>query len=59
MENERMAAASLRVLGMAYREVDSREPGPDDQFTWVGLTGMKDTPRAGVTSEGLERAYHF
>lgn len=54
-----MAAASLRVLGMAYREVDSREPGPDDQFTWVGLTGMKDTPRAGVTSEGLERAYHF
>jgi Ca2+-transporting ATPase len=57
IENERMAAASLRVLGMAYREVDSKVPGPDDQLTWVGLTGMKDTPRAGVTQ--VIRRFHW
>jgi Ca2+-transporting ATPase len=49
VENERMAAASLRVLGLAYRELGPKESGPDDQLIWVGLTGMKDTLRAGVT----------
>jgi Ca2+-transporting ATPase len=56
IENERMAAASLRVLGMAYREVDPKEPGPYDQLTWVGLTGMKDTLRAGVIQ--MIRRFH-
>jgi P-type Ca2+ transporter type 2C len=56
IENERMAAASLRVLGLAYRDLDPKEPNQNDQLTWVGLMGMKDTLRPGVRQ--LIRRFH-
>jgi Ca2+-transporting ATPase len=45
-QNQQLAQASLRVLGMAYRE-DSSE---DEGFIWLGLVGLKDPPRAGIKS---------
>ncbi len=52
--NERMAGASLRVLGVAFALVDeSVEPKLDDEFTnghfiWLGIVGMTDPVRPGV-----------
>ena len=49
-ENERMASAAIRVLGAAYRDIDT----PDDAgqhmhgLIWLGLIGMVDPPRPGV-----------
>lgn len=42
-ENERMAGAALRVLGVAFEETDLT-PGP----TWIGLAGLYDPPRPGL-----------
>jgi Ca2+-transporting ATPase len=49
-ENELMAANALRVLGMAYCEVDGAADGfeNDDGFVWLGMTGMADPLRKGV-----------
>jgi Ca2+-transporting ATPase len=45
-ENERMAGGALRVLGAAYRELDSaRMPAHTSQLTWLGLAGMADPMR--------------
>ncbi len=46
-DNERMAGAALRVLGLAFSEaeaLDEHEP----KLVWVGLVGMQDPPRDGV-----------
>jgi Ca2+-transporting ATPase len=49
--NTRMAGASLRVLGMAYREWDGNdEPVAQHcDLVWLGLTGMADPVRPGVS----------
>jgi Ca2+-transporting ATPase len=49
-ENELMAADALRVLGMAYCEVDGavNEFEGDEGFIWLGMTGMADPVRKGV-----------
>jgi Ca2+-transporting ATPase len=49
LENERMAGNALRVLGMAYRELDeSRMPQKTGQLVWLGLAGMADPMRTGM-----------
>ena len=56
-ENKRMAGAALRVLGMAYRELDSAKmPAKTGQLTWLGLAGMADPMRPGM--DRLIRMYH-
>ncbi|NPV09594.1 MAG: cation-translocating P-type ATPase [Anaerolineae bacterium] len=51
--NHKMAAQALRVLGLAYREVDKLpdNPTPDElerDLVFVGLLGMIDPPRPEV-----------
>ena len=51
-ENERMAAKALRILGVAFREGSGAEisaSAPAD-LTWLGLIGMADPLRPGVTA---------
>ncbi len=56
-ENKRMAGAALRVLGAAYRELDSdRMPAKTGQLTWLGLAGMADPMRPGM--DRLIKMYH-
>ncbi len=56
-ENERMAADALRVLGVAYAIVDREEQfGTSSGFVWLGLIGMADPVRPGVS--GLIREFH-
>ncbi len=51
-ENRNLAGEGLRVLGLAYAEAD---PGtdpvtiPEDGLTWIGLIGLADTARQGVS----------
>jgi Ca2+-transporting ATPase len=47
-QNERMASAALRVLGMAYAEHDAEHPSSDENLIWLGLTGLADPPRPGL-----------
>ena len=48
-ENERMAGNALRVLGAAYRELDTdRMPKRTGQLVWLGLAGMADPMRSGM-----------
>jgi Ca2+-transporting ATPase len=50
-ENELMAAEALRVLGMAYCEVEGGAADgfeSDKGFVWLGMTGMADPIRKGV-----------
>jgi Ca2+-transporting ATPase len=49
-ENEYMAADALRVLGMAYRDVDGATDGFENTegLIWLGMTGMADPLRKGV-----------
>jgi len=56
-ENTRMAGDALRVLGVAYRELDSdRMPGRSAGLTWLGLAGMADPMRPGM--DQLIGKYH-
>ncbi len=48
-ENERMAGAALRVLGVAYKHTENGEdPDLQNGFIWLGLIGMTDPVRSGV-----------
>jgi Ca2+-transporting ATPase len=47
-ENERMAGRALRVIGVAYLPADS-EPDRQNNLIWVGLAGIADPPRQGMT----------
>jgi Ca2+-transporting ATPase len=56
-ENERMAGAALRVLGVAYAEGALAEEAVDRAgLTWLGLVGMADPVRPGV--ERVIEAFH-
>ncbi|MGD8591169.1 MAG: HAD-IC family P-type ATPase, partial [Chromatiales bacterium] len=56
-QNEEMAGNALRVLGVAYRELDAdRMPERTAELTWVGLTGMADPMRGGM--DRLIARYH-
>ena len=56
-ENTRMAGDALRVLGVAYRELDSdRMPARTSGLTWLGLAGMADPMRPGM--DQLISKYH-
>jgi P-type Ca2+ transporter type 2C len=54
IENEQMAGRALRVLGVAYRELDDGFDASDEgasgetAFIWLGLVGMADPLRPGV-----------
>jgi Ca2+-transporting ATPase len=56
-ENDRMAGDALRVLGVAYSDVDRKEKirGNSD-LTWLGLVGMQDPVREGAKE--LIEVYH-
>ncbi len=41
--NQALGAAALRVLALAYREENA------SAYIWVGLVGLKDPPRSGIT----------
>jgi len=49
--NEHMAGDALRVLGLACAEVAEADDGDGepDELTWLGLVGMADPVRSGVT----------
>jgi Ca2+-transporting ATPase len=47
--NDRMAGDALRVLGIAYAEHDLDEEHFCRQLTWLGLVGMIDPLRTGMT----------
>ncbi|MGB5426968.1 MAG: cation-transporting P-type ATPase, partial [Gammaproteobacteria bacterium] len=49
IENERLAGDALRVLGVAYRELDEdKMPEKTGQLVWLGLAGMADPMRTGM-----------
>ncbi len=55
--NDRMAGDALRVLGVAYRDLDSgRMPSRTGRLTWLGLAGMADPMRPGM--DKLMAMYH-
>jgi Ca2+-transporting ATPase len=58
IENERMAAKALRVLGAAYNQRDNQAPGEilQENLIWLGLIGMADPLRTGV--KGLMGEFH-
>ncbi|MGD1983491.1 MAG: HAD-IC family P-type ATPase [Chromatiaceae bacterium] len=56
-ENTRMAGDALRVLGVAYLEVDdSQMPRSLGKLVWLGLAGMADPMRPGM--DELIAHYH-
>ena len=56
-QNKRMAGGALRVLGVAYRELDSaRMPTKTGQLIWLGLAGMADPMRPDM--DKLIQMYH-
>jgi Ca2+-transporting ATPase len=48
-ENERMAGEALRVLGFAYARLDGNGGLEPHDLVWVGLAGMADPVREGVS----------
>ncbi len=56
-DNTRMAGGALRVLGAAYRELDSaRMPAKTGHLIWLGLAGMADPMRPDM--DKLIQMYH-
>ena len=55
-DNKQMADGSLRVLGVAYQELDSGDQAFKPGLVWLGLIGMKDPPRQGMRE--LIAAFH-
>ena len=58
-QNDSMAANGLRVLGFAYRRLNSvptaeEENKTEQQLVWLGLVGMQDAPRKEV-KESVKR----
>ncbi|HEX4355073.1 MAG TPA: HAD-IC family P-type ATPase, partial [Polyangiales bacterium] len=53
-DNERMAGHALRVLGFAFSDQPSGQEDVPRELVWLGLVGMQDPPREGV-SEVIER----
>ncbi|MCL1473723.1 cation-translocating P-type ATPase [Argonema antarcticum] len=52
-QNNQMAAQGLRVLGFAYKPLNSQPPAEPDEtieqeLIWLGLVGMLDAPRPEV-----------
>lgn len=48
-DNNAMAAAALRVLGVAYDDGQGGEGSAEDRgYTWLGLVGMSDPLRPGM-----------
>ncbi len=47
-ENERMAAAALRVLGVACLDAAAEVDTNDRGLVWLGLIGIADPPRQGL-----------
>jgi P-type Ca2+ transporter type 2C len=58
IENDQMAAAALRVLGIAYRELRTveRHARVERDLVWLGLVAMTDPIRTGVGA--AIRAFH-
>ena len=48
-DNDRLAGDGLRVLGFAYHLAEGDDPPADAELTWLGLTGLADPVRRGVT----------
>ncbi|ODT68440.1 MAG: ATPase [Nitrosomonadales bacterium SCN 54-20] len=48
MENDRMAAEALRVLGFAYIEPRQADQSSANELIWLGMTGMADPLRQGM-----------
>lgn len=54
--NERLGADALRVLGVAYRLVDDPDHFDIGDLVWLGLIGMEDMMRPGMSE--LMREFH-
>jgi Ca2+-transporting ATPase len=54
--NERMASDALRVLGVAYAELEPEETFPESGLIWLGLVGMADPLRPGMRA--LMKTFH-
>jgi P-type Ca2+ transporter type 2C len=54
--NDLMAGKALRVLAVAYAERESEEGDPESNLIWLGLVGMQDPIRPGVTN--LMKQFH-
>ncbi len=47
-DNDTMAAAALRVLGVAFHKSGDGTPADEDGYVWLGLVGMTDPLRPGM-----------
>lgn len=54
--NHQLAGQALRVLALAYRELQDDEADGEHDLIWLGLVGMADPIRTGVPS--LMTAFH-
>ncbi len=60
-ENQKMAQNALRVIAIAYKDLDALPNKIDsntieNNLTFVGLIGMIDPPREGVKKKRLKHA---
>jgi Ca2+-transporting ATPase len=54
--NDRLAGEALRVLGFASKVCPEAETGTEDGLTWLGLIGMADELRPGMSA--LMQTFH-